>query len=152
MTDRYRPRLCRAVYATGLAFTCIESTATGGGTLRVGYPELNYQTGSIWGKYSAAGELTELTLSNAQMSVQGLAGIWPSESDPARTRSLFEYGVGVMHALEVEALHARGADLLKSAAMKELKAIMIRLTKGEVAMRLGLWTRCSPPAPSSSAS
>jgi len=93
--------LCLAVDAHKMHFQCIESTATGC-KLSVGFPELDYKDGTFWIYYSDRGELIELTLTNAQMSVEGLAGFWPSISDPSSTRGLFEVGVGLMKALEVD--------------------------------------------------
>ena len=92
--------LCRAVDEHTMHFQCLESTATGC-KLSMGFPELNYMTGTFWIMYSDKGELTEVTLSNAQMTVDGLAGFWPSRSDPSTRRGLFEVGVGVIKALEV---------------------------------------------------
>ena len=42
-----------------------------------------------------------LELSHAHMTVDGLAGLWPSKSNPSTTRGLFELGVGVMKSLEI---------------------------------------------------
>ena len=40
---------------------------------------------------------------------------------------------------EMSALEARGEAQLRSAAVREMRAVMMRLAKGEVAMRVEVW-------------